>query len=347
MSHTHSTTSSRSFKHLSYKIRAQIEILLNQGLPKTQIARILGISRSTLYRELNRGTVDQLGPDLKPIKVYFADAGQRVYESNRSHCHTPFKFAKAAAFLEYVEQGILKDHLSPDALCGAAKIRNDFPCMVSTKTIYNYIDAGLLKVKNIDLLLKVRRKTKTSHSRKNKRLYGLSIEERPAEVNDRSEFGHWEIDTIIGIANTTAALLCLDERQTRKRLMVKIPSRSAQGVHEGILKLRQRFGDHFDDMFLSITSDNGSEFSRLSQEFPMTKIYYAHPYSSYERGTNENQNGIVRRFFPKGKSFEDVSDEAIAFVERWINTMPRKSFNYYCADDLFANSKNVPVAIAI
>lgn len=347
MSLNHSTTSRRSFKHLSFKFRAQIEILLKQGVPKIQIARILGISRSTLYRELARGSVDQLDHNLKPFRVYFADAGQRAYESNRSRCHPPLKLAKAADFIAYVEDGILNNHRSPDALCGMAVLHHSFPCTVSTKTIYNYIDAGLLKVKNIDLLLKVRRKRKSSRNHEHKRLYGQSIEQRPKEISDRSVFGHWEIDTIVGTINTAPVLLCLDERKTRTRLMVKIPSRSTQGVHEGIAKLRQRFGNGFDDMFLSVTADNGSEFSRLSQEFPRTQVYYAHPYSSYERGTNENQNGIVRRFFPKGSSFVHVSDEAIAAVENWINTMPRRMFHYSCSINLFSKFTTVPFVIAI
>jgi len=347
MSHNHSTTSRRPFKHLSFKVRAQIEILLKQGLPKVQIARILGISRSTLYRELARGTVDQLDYNLKPVHVYFADAGQRAYESNRSRCHPPLKLLKAADFIAYVEDGILNQHRSPDALCGAAKRYRSFPCILSTKTIYNYIDAGLLRVKNIDLLLKVKRKTRSSYTHKHKRLYGQSIEQRPDEINDRSVFGHWEIDTIVGTIDTAPVLLCLDERMTRTHLMVKIPSRTVQGVHEGLTKLKERFGDNFNRMIMSVTADNGSEFARLSQELPEAQIYYAHPYSSYERGTNENQNGIVRRFFPKGSSFAHVTDEAIAEVENWINTMPRRMFNYSCSIDLFSQATTVPFVIAI
>ena len=134
---------------------------------------------------------------------------------------------------------------------------------------------------------------------------------------------------------------------TRTRLMVKIPSRTIQGVHEGMAKLKERFGENFKRIFTSVTADNGSEFARLSQELPEAQIYYAHPYSSYERGTNENQNGIVRRFFPKGRSFVHVTDEVITEVENWINTMPRRMFQYSCSVDLFSKATSVPFAIAI
>ena len=94
----------------------------------------------------------------------------------------------------------------------------------------------------------------------------------------------------------------------------------------------------FETVFKSVTSDNGSEFVDLGRYLPKsTKVYYAHPYSSYERGTNERQNALVRRFFPKGRSFDNVTDEQVAFVEHWINNLPRKIFNYHCSDFLFQN----------
>ena len=330
------TTEQRKFQHLTREKRAQIEILLRQGMAKVQIARAVGISRSTLYNELNRGTVEQIDTNLKKYQRYFWDVGQRVYEGNRKNSRPPMKIMEAYEFVRYAEKQILENKMSPDALCGEAKLSGRFKEIVSTKTLYNYIDKRILKVRNIDLPLKVKRKSRTGKCKQNKRLFGISIEERAEEVNDRTTFGHWEIDTIVGKKESSSVLLALDERVTRKRHLVKIPSRSSDAVRLGLEKIAKLYGESFEAVFKSVTSDNGSEFVDLGSYLPKsTKVYYAHPFSSYERGTNEKQNSLVRRFFPKGKSFDNITDDQVAFVERWINNLPRKIFNYHCSDFIF------------
>ena len=332
------TAEQRKFQHLTREKRAQIEILLRQGLPKMQIARAVGISRSTLYRELERGTVEQTDTNLRKYKRYFYDIGQRVYEENRKNSRPPMKIMKAYDFVLYAEKQILENKMSPGAVCGEAKMSGRFTEIVSTKTLYNYIDKRMLKIRNIDLPLKVRRKSRKDKCKQSKRIFGMSIEERPDEVNSRTAFGHWKIDTIVGKRETSPVLLALDERLTRKRHLVKIPSRSSEAVRIGLEKIAELYGERFETVFKSVTSDNGSEFAELGRYLPnSTKVYYAHPYSSYERGTNEKQNSLVRRFFPKGKSFDDVTDEQVAFVEHWINNLPRKIFNYHCSDFIFYN----------
>ena len=330
------TTKGRTFQHLTREKRAQIEILLQQGLPKVQIAKAVGISRSTLYNELKRGTVEQINTNLKKYQQYFWDAGQRVYEAHRQNSRPPMKLIYAYDFVCYAEKQILENKLSPDAICGEAKLGGKFQVLVCTKTLYSYIDQCLLKVRNIDLPLKVRRKQHTNRDNRNNRILGTSIEERPDEINNRTTFGNWEIDTIVGKKESSPVLLSLDERFTRKRHLVKIPSRSSEAVRQGLEKIAEYYGERFEAVFKSVTSDNGSEFVDLGRYLPKsTKVYYAHPYSSYERGTNEKQNSLVRRFFPKGKSFDSVTDEQIAFVEHWINNLPRKIFNYRCSAFIF------------
>lgn len=335
MSQINYTTKSRKFKHLTKEKRAQIEILLRRGVPKAEIAKEIGIARSTLYNELKRGTVEQMDSELKGYHAYFHDAGQRVYEEHRKNSRNSLKFAKAYAFLQYAEEQMLHQKLSPDAVCGRARLEEKFEESVCTKTLYNYIDQGLLMIKNIDLTLKTRRKTKRGRLRQERRQYGMNIDQRPEPANTRTEPGHWEIDTVIGRKDSGAVLLTLDERVTRKRHIVKIPSRTAAAVQEGMEKLAAIYGDQFRTVFKSITSDNGPEFARLSEALPGISVYYADPYSSYQRGTNEKQNSLVRRFFPKGRSFDDVPDEAIANVESWINNLPRKIFNYHTSDEVF------------
>ena len=246
------------------------------------------------------------------------------------------KIMEAYDFVCYAEKQILENKMSPDAVCGEAKLSGRFQKTVSTKTLYNYIDKRILKVRNIDLPLRVKRKSCTDKCKQNKRLFGMSIEERADEVNNRTVFGHWEIDTIMGKKESSSVLLSLDERLTRKRHLVKIPSRSSEAVRLGLEKIAELYGESFEAVFKSVTTDNGSEFVDLGRYLPKsTKVYYDHPYSSYERGTNEKQNSLVRRFFPKGKSFDNISDEQVAFVEHWINNLPRKIFNYHCSDFIF------------
>ena len=230
---------------------------------------------------------------------------------------------------------------SPDVVCGTAKKEKKFDAMVCTKTLYNYIDAGLMKVKNIDLPLRVKIADKPRKCRKNRRIMGESIENRPEKVNERNEFGHWEIDTVVGTRNRSAVLLTIDERVTRQLITVKIPSRSSEAVSEAIKKIVEQFGDKAKDIFKSITADNGSEFASLAESVPFADVYFAHPYSSFERGTNEKQNSLLRRFFPKGKSLENVSDEAIQAAQDWINNLPRKIFDYSCSNDLFQQFVNI------
>ena len=335
MSHVHSTISNRSFKHLTPFQRGQIQALLEQKVAKTQIAQQLGIARSTLYYEIKRGTAEQVNSYGKTYYRYFADTGQLVYQQRRKHSRHPVKLALVQPFLQYVTEQIQKHHLSPDAARGRALRDKLFPHVVSTKTLYNYINLQLIPVKNIDLPLRVRLRTVRHHVRQHRRLIGSSIELRSDSVNARKEFGHWEIDTVVNTRNQGPALLVLDERMTRKRHMVKIESKTASAVKQGLQQILALYPDTKQSVFKSITSDNGSEFAQLTEDFPSIRIYYAHPYSSFERGTNEKQNSLVRRFIPKGRDLAKVSSQTIAMIERWINELPRKIFAYEDAESKF------------
>lgn len=343
MTQEYYSTGRKKFQHLTSEKRAQLEILLKvtSKIPKTKIAEMLGIARSTLYEELKRGSVEQLDSNLIKFKKYFADVGQRVYEEHRQNSKNPYKLARVSEFIEYAEEQILDEKKSPDSVVGYAKKYSLFgDDIVCTKTLYNYIDLCLLKVRNIDLPLKVKLNKKAEKSRQNRKILGESIEKRPEIVGLRTTFGHWEIDTIVGTVDTSSVLLTLDERQTRDRIIRKIPSRSCEAVNKALHEITEEYGELAPMIFKTITSDNGSEFTRLKEAMPFSDIYYAHPYTLSERGTNENQNGLVRRFFPKGKSFDDITDEAIQRVQDWINFLPRKIFDYSCSHDLFHQNLN-------
>ena len=339
MDYLNDTPKSRKNKHLNAFERGEIKSLHSSGMSAYAIAKQLGRASNTIRNELKRGTVSQIKAN-KTVDIYYPDVGQRVYEENRKNCGPKFKLLKCEDFIEYViGEFYEKDH-SLDSIRGSAELHDKFSKseMVCTKTLYNYIDAGLLTIKNIDLPLKLRRSSKSKTVKKNKKKLGTSIEERPESINDRSEFGHWEIDTVIGKKNKDqAALLTMTERTTRAMIIRKIAEKTSYSVQETMLKLIKETGELFSTVFKSITSDNGSEFSELAsiEELVDTKVYYTHPYSSWERGTNERHNGLIRKFIPKGKSINEYSIEAIARIQNWCNTLPRKILGYFTPNEAF------------
>ena len=168
--------------------------------------------------------------------------------------------------------------------------------MVSTKTLYNYVDLGLLKIKNIDLPEKHSRKTKSTKNRENKRIFGNSIEQRPNIVDTREEFGHWEIDSVIGRkVEGESQVMTIVERKLRKSIWIKIRNHLAEAIDEVLSALINQFGDKYNEVFKSITGDNGSEFANLCLvESKGIAVYFTHPFSSYEKGTNECYNKMLR-----------------------------------------------------
>lgn len=183
----------------------------------------------------------------------------------------------------------------------------------------------------------MKRSTKTKRNRQHKKVLGKSIEERPAAVDDCTEFGHWEIDTVLGSRTNEAALLTLTERQTRREIIYPLGGKEAGEVHQAMRAIQENFGTDFSAIFKTITSDNGSEFADISASLKETKteVYYSHPYTSSERGTNERHNGLIRRFIPEGRFMRGVSPEVIQQVQTWCNTLPRKILGYLTPDERF------------
>lgn len=319
MDYQNNNTESRKNKHLNFKERMTIEIRLKDGFSVYKIAKELGRSINTITNEINRGTTTQIRQG-KHIKIYLADTGETVYTKNRLNSCRPFKMLDCSEFINYTVDKIKNDSWSPDACVGEAIANGRFERyqMVCTKTLYNYIDLGLLDVKNTDLPIKLRRNTKSTRVKKHKKKLGSSISERPIDINSRTEFGHWEIDTVIGEkSNNDNVLLTILERKTRYAIVLNIVSKTANAVMDAFSRLRSLFGEQFSQVFKTITGDNGSEFADLStiESETDTKVYFTHPYSSFEKGTNERHNGLIRRFIPKGKRISDYSSDDIAFIE--------------------------------
>lgn len=328
MTQTHSNTKRRTFTHLTEIERGQIAAYLDEGLSLNEIARRTGRNVSTISREKKRGTVEQIDTFRKPYFKYYPDVGARVYEENRENCGSHSTAMAAWEFITFAEEKILVDKWSPDVVVGYATRHNLFDYVPNTKTLYYWIDEGKLSVINMDLAMKLRRSTKKVNPTGNKKVLGTSIEERPESVETREEFGHWEIDTVLGHKSKDNALLTLVERKTRMEIIRRIPSK-ASAVTVVLSDIFSEF-PRLQDTFKSITADNGSEFSELAEQGKESEIdiYFAHPYASWERGSNERHNGLIRRFIKKGQPIHAYSDELIDNIENWMNTLPRKILNY-------------------
>ena len=185
---------------------------------------------------------------------------------------------------------------------------------------------------------KLKRNTKIHRIRKNKKKLGRSIEQRPQEVNKRDVFGHWECDLVLGHkTKDDEVLLTLSERMSREFLIIKIPDKTATSVMNAFKSLRKQYSEHWNDIFKTITTDNGSEFADLSQLEDISKslVYYAHPYTSCDKGTVERHNGLIRRFIPKGDYIHNYSLQQIIDIETWCNSLPRKILAYHTPDEIF------------
>jgi len=357
MSQLEDNTENQKREHLNVKERKIIERMLRKGANKGEIARSLRRDKSTIKREIKRGSVSQRRsnpyasrnpnvPDYLEEMVYFWNVGQDVYEKHRQNCGAGNKVISCSELVKFVETKILgKEKWSPDAAIGFAKANDLFPEQsFCTKTFYNWIDDGLVKVKNIDLLMKVRRRRKRPRKER-KKVLGKSIDERPSVVNTREEYGHWEGDGIVGKGHK-GHLITLVERKTGIGLLFNVANREKEKIVGVIDGLQQEYGKYFSEIFKTITFDNGAEFSDSSgmESGGRTQVYYAHPYSSYERGINENWNGIVRRFVPKGSSFDRLTDMDMRRIAHYINTLPRKRFGYKTPLDLWNENINAILA---
>jgi len=334
MSTIHSTKKSL-YSHLSASERGEISAYLKMGKNPAEIARLLGRNRSTITREIKRGTVTQVqdkNGKRTYYQVYFADTGQRVYEENRKNSIYLKLDQCSPEFFEKLEEAVktkIRRH-SVDTFVHEYKENHPTETIPSTKTVYRYIAAGLISIKPIDLpkMVSIRKRTKTKTTA-NKKTLGKSIEERPETINNRSEFGHWEIDLVLGKKTKgEAVVMTLVERQTRFALACKLPNKQAKTINEAVQSLIKRYP------IASITADNGSEFSLLS-ELTDIEVYFAHPYSSHERGSNENFNGLLREFLPKGKSLNPLTDEELDQYLSAINERPRRLHQYKTSKFLF------------
>ena len=325
-------TTRKKHKHILRDDRYVIEQMLKAKQTEAAKKEVIGCTAKTLEREIERGTWERLnGETYEYEKVYSWDVAQRKHEEKAKNKGRYAKINDSPKLRKFLEDQIKKHKYSPEAALTKAKEKG-FEVEISVKTLYNNIDSGEIGVSRKDLLRKDGWKQgKTPPRKATNNLKGESIDNRPEAAKDRSEYGHWEMDLIVSCKGGKGALLTLTERMKRQEIIIRLPDKTQRAVGRALDRLERRYGARFKEVFKTITTDNGSEFLDFKslekscrsngQRF---KMYFAHPYSSWERGSNENANGIIRRFFPKGTDFSKVSIAKIQAVEDWINDYPRR-----------------------
>ena len=337
------------YKHLTWRERLKMETRLKDGWSPQKIADELGRHVSTIYREKKRGLGVQRTTDLIDYECYIPDIAQAAYEAKFSGKGPRIKIGHDHKLANYLGKVLKDGYRSPEAALGEIEVKGmEFDTKISPRTLYRYIDMGFIPgVSNMDLPHKRNKKDqkKKEKPRAARSAKGKSIEERPREVNTREEVGHWEMDTVLSAKDGSLERdLGITERATRNQINIKIKNGETASVVAALDALERKLGDLFPVVFRSITVDNGSEFadvegmerSCLRKGEKRTTVYYCHPYSSSERGSNEKQNGMLRRRHPKGTDFKKVSRKKLRETTDWINNYPRKMFGFHTAAELFA-----------
>lgn len=335
-----------SYKHLTFSDRLKIEAWERVGTSPRKMADELGVHISTIYREIKRGRYERLNTDYTTEWRYSPDIAEEKYQASLRAKGTGLKIGNDHEYAAYLEYKVSVEKYAPGAILGEIKRKGiKFKTTISKPTFYRYIEEGVfLTITNKDLPVK-RNKDKQKYSRvkPSRAPLGKSIEKRPEEIATRQTFGNWEMDCVEGKKGTKKTLLVLTERKTRREIIRLMNDKTAASVVNALDGIEKELGaERFPLIFQTITVDNGSEFSNYEgiersslNENKRTTVYFCHPYSSYERGSNENQNKMVRRHYPKGYDFTSVTPADIRKLENWINNYPRGIFDFYSSADLY------------
>ena len=317
---------SKTYTQLAINERYIIEQCIQGGMSQKEIANLLGRDKSVISREISR--------NISLDGIYRAEEAQEQYLNRRQRKkHSKFTLEVVSLIEERLAQ-----HSSPEEI--SLYLKHEFAIEVSYESIYQYIDDDKKKGGYLYKLLPHRGdKYKKRNLKSRNRVWKSakvrkSIEERPKEANDRLITGHWEGDTIVG-KNHTPGLLTLTDRKSRYTIIRKIKSTTSEEVKKVFISCFSQASD----LIKTVTFDNGSEFA-LHNEIEDAldiKVYFAHPYSPWERGMNENINGYIRRFFPKGTDFSKYTDDDIQRVQDIINRRYRKVLNEKTPLEVFMN----------
>ena len=331
----------RKYRRLTWDDRIRIEALYNAGHSIHFIAETIGFAVSSIHAEIKKGLWEPMGRELHKTRrfLYSAQIAQDHADIQATSKGSPIKLGHNYSYARYVAQQI-GSGISPDIIVHSLKIKGEWT--VSTPTLYRYIDKGYIpNISNKNLTEKPKRKRKyTKITRHNKAPKGLSIEKRPQIINFRSTFGHWEMDSIIGKSEgKKQSLLVLTERLTRFEIVCRTPAKTSAATVHALDRIIPMFPE---GTFQTITVDNGSEFQdcygmeHAPDGSPRLTVFYCHPFTSCERGSNERNNRILRRYFPKGKSLNKVTQQQCDDAADALNNMPRKILGWHTAAELFA-----------
>ncbi len=310
-----------NYTHLTRHERYQIAILLKAGHKQSEIARIMNRHPSTISRELGRNK-GQRGYRPKQADE-FSQARMRACENGRRVCPDTWAFAEAK----------LAELWSPEQISGYLKTTGQPG--ISHETIYQRIYADRRTGGSLHRALrcqKIRRKRYGGRDRRGTIPNQVSIEQRPAIVDTRKRFGDWEADLVIG-AGHQQALLTLNERKSRYALIAHVPDKTAKAVSDAMISLLTPFAA----CVHTLTTDNGREFAgheRIASALDAS-FFFAHPYASWERGANENMNGLIRQFFPKKLGFGSITPRQIDFAMHRLNHRPRKCLGFKTPHEVF------------
>ena len=315
-----------SYTQLTQEQRYQIHAMLKMGHQQTEIADYLEVHKSTISRELRRN---------KGLRGYRPKQAHQKAMSRRNHAQ---RRIKAETWL--LIEAKIRQEWSPEQISGWLK--RHVAVEISHEWIYQYVladkHAGGRLYRHLRCQKK-RRKRYGSYDRRGKLPNRVSIEERPAIVNERQRIGDWEVDTIVGKGHRQA-IVSLTERKSRLVLLRKVDRRTADLVSDAVIGLLQPFWEHLH----TITGDNGKEFAeheRISHELN-TDFFFAHPFAAWERGTNENMNGLVRQYIPKQREFASISDHELLVITNRLNHRPKKCLDFMTPFEVFFDQ---PVAL--
>ncbi len=316
-----------NYNHITIKERACIYQFKQMGLSTRKIAEALNRSPSTISRELKRNFC---GYRYK----YLPHIAQEKYETRRINCHR--KIIVTEVEKKYIESRILL-HWSPDQIVNRNEIIK--PKLPSISTIYRWINLGYI-IKGDKKKLRRQGNFKRPAETRGRFNIGKTIKKRPKEVYNRNNFGHWEADTVVSgkLDNRTLkskyCFVSLVERKTRLYLVKWIPDRTEETVTNAIIELLR---DLPKEAVKTITCDRGKEFAgwKKIEETLQTNMYFADPYCAWQKGTNENSNGLFREFYPKSMDLSKTTEKEVQKNLELLNNRPRKCINYKTPNEYF------------
>lgn len=314
-----------TYTQLTSPQRYQIKSLMQVAQSPTKIAAMLGVARSTICRELKRNTGKR---GYRPRQAH-----EKAIERRRAKQKT-----RITKKIWETAEAYLRMDLSPEQVSGRLKKQGDG--RISPEWIYQYVYADKRKGGDLHEHLRCQkpyRKRTGSYDRRGKIPNATSIEKRPQIVEKRVRLGDWEVDLIIGKGNQ-GAVVTLTERKSRFTLLRRVASKQAEKVAAVIIQLLQ-WVEHR----ITITADNGKEFTnhvQISHQLGVD-VFYAHPYSSWERGTNENTNGLIRQYLPKSRNLKTVTTHEELMIMDRLNHRPRKCLDFSTPYEVFFGYQSV------